>query len=53
VLIVAEALHPSANEDVSRLADTLVRELAAVWSVKPTATILSADEPRFEFGARP
>lgn len=49
VLIVAEALHESADEDVLRLTEALVRELADVWSVKATASILTADAPRVEF----
>lgn len=49
VLIVAEALHASAGADVSRLTETLVQDLAAIWSVKATATILTADAPRAEF----
>jgi DNA/RNA-binding domain of Phe-tRNA-synthetase-like protein len=49
VLIVAEALHESADADVRKLLDTLADELDAVWSVRPTAKLLTASSPRFEF----
>jgi len=47
VLIVAEALHESAAEDVSALMKTLVEELTAVWQVTPVSAVLSQDAPRF------
>lgn len=49
VLIVAEALHASAAEDVGRLVGTLAQELAAVWSVESRTQLLSRASPRFEF----
>lgn len=49
VLIIAEALHPSAAADVQRLTDALVHDLAAVWSVTATATLLTAEAPRAQF----
>lgn len=49
VLIVAEALHASAAEDVGRLLGTLAQELAAVWSVESRTQLLSRASPRFEF----
>ncbi|EJL77545.1 hypothetical protein PMI15_04634 [Polaromonas sp. CF318] len=49
VLIVAEALHASAAEDVGRLLNTLARELAAAWPTEPRAQLLSRASPRFEF----
>ncbi len=49
VLIIAEALHPSAAADIRRLTEALVQDLAAVWSVKATATLLTARAPRARF----
>lgn len=49
-LIVAEALHASAPADVPELMETLSNELAALWSVRPPATVLTPDSPRFSFG---
>lgn len=43
VLLVAEALHPSAQQDVRALVDTLVAELDGV------SAILTADAPSFDF----
>jgi DNA/RNA-binding domain of Phe-tRNA-synthetase-like protein len=52
VLIVAEALHSSAGTAVPSLTDALAEELAALWSVTPTSTILSESSPRFDFERR-
>jgi DNA/RNA-binding domain of Phe-tRNA-synthetase-like protein len=52
VLIVAEALHDKAADDVHELTATLAAELTAAWSVTPQTAILTAAEPRFTF-ARP
>ncbi|MEZ0110055.1 DNA/RNA-binding domain of Phe-tRNA-synthetase-like protein [Catenulispora sp. EB89] len=49
VLIVAEALHESAAEDVAALMKTLVDELAGVWGGTPRSAVLSAASRRFEF----
>lgn len=49
VLIVAEALHESAAEDVPRLTDALAEEIAALWSAAPATALLSRSAPRFEF----
>ena len=51
VLIVAEALHLQAVSDVRELTATLAAELGAVWSVTPSAALLTLNEPRFTFGA--
>jgi len=51
VLIVAEALHEEAASDVRELTATLTAELGAVWSVTPSAALLTPNEPRFTFGA--
>jgi DNA/RNA-binding domain of Phe-tRNA-synthetase-like protein len=49
-LIVAEAMHDSASSDVPQLAAALAGELDALWSVTPTAAVLSQPSPRFTFG---
>jgi DNA/RNA-binding domain of Phe-tRNA-synthetase-like protein len=46
-LIVAEALHDQAPDDISGLVKTLAAELHAAWSLNPQAAILSAASPRF------
>lgn len=51
VLIVAEALHETAADDVPELMATLTDELAAAWSVRPAAKLLSAGSPRFDLDA--
>lgn len=50
-LIVAEALHESAGEDVQRLTETLTREIQGVWPVRVTSAIVTSSAPRFEFKA--
>ncbi|MDP4506160.1 B3/B4 domain-containing protein [Nonomuraea turcica] len=47
VLIVAEALHETAQSDVESLMVTLIDELAALWPVTPRAAILSSSAPEF------
>ncbi len=49
VLIVAEALHDSAPDDVPRLVTTIAEEVNAVWAIEPRTAILSQALPRFEF----
>jgi DNA/RNA-binding domain of Phe-tRNA-synthetase-like protein len=49
VLIVAEALHDQAADDVRELTATLTAELTAVWSATPQTAILTATDPRFTF----
>jgi DNA/RNA-binding domain of Phe-tRNA-synthetase-like protein len=49
VLIVAEAMHASAPEDVQRLTAALAGEIGAVWSATPKRALLSRSAPRFEF----
>jgi len=46
-LIVAEALHDQAPDDMSELIKTLAAELEAAWSVAPRTAILTASAPRF------
>ena len=49
VLIVAEALHAGAGEDIGRLVATLADALARHWPVVPKTATLSPASPRFEF----
>ena len=46
VLIVAEAMHDSADPDVSRAVGILTDEIAAAWGAIPRHRRLSKDEPR-------
>lgn len=48
VLIVAEALHASAGEDVPRLTAAVADVLAEVWSVATKPALLSAEAPRYD-----
>ncbi|MEV8309344.1 phenylalanine--tRNA ligase beta subunit-related protein [Streptomyces flavidovirens] len=48
VLIIAEAMHGSAPDDVRRLTTALADELSALWPVTSTSSaILTATAPRF------
>jgi DNA/RNA-binding domain of Phe-tRNA-synthetase-like protein len=49
VLIVAEALHGSARDDVQSLLEEFAGELRSAWSPEPSSMILSRDWPRFDF----
>jgi len=49
VLIVAEALHASAAEDIGRLVETVEEALACHWPVMPKTAVLSLKSRRFEF----
>jgi len=46
-LIVAEALHDQAPQDVPELTAALAVELQTRWDVKPVTQILTASAPRF------
>lgn len=48
VLVVAEALHESASDDIASLLAALEDELRAAWSATPEAAILSRSSPRFD-----
>jgi DNA/RNA-binding domain of Phe-tRNA-synthetase-like protein len=48
-LIVAEAMHRSAEADTQTLAAAISREIEAAWSIKPTTAFLTRDSPRFDF----
>jgi len=47
VLIVAEALHDDATDDVRRLVGEVATEIAAVWPAAPKTALLSRDAPEF------
>jgi DNA/RNA-binding domain of Phe-tRNA-synthetase-like protein len=49
VLVVAEAMHDSARDDVRDLAANLADELAAHWSASPKIGTPTRSAPRFEF----
>lgn len=49
-LIVAEALHDSAAEDVRELVEEVLRALEPGWAVRVKPAVLQATAPRFEFG---
>ena len=49
VLIVAEALHAEAGEDIGRLVATVADALARHWPVAPKTAMLRRESPRFEF----
>lgn len=49
VLIVAEALHPTAAEDVPKLMADLAGELDARWPVTTAPVVLGPSAPRLEF----
>jgi DNA/RNA-binding domain of Phe-tRNA-synthetase-like protein len=48
VLIVSEALHETAGEDMRRLMADLARDLGTIWGSAASPTILTADNPVFE-----
>ncbi|MCW1410056.1 phenylalanine--tRNA ligase beta subunit-related protein [Rhizobium sp. 1AS11] len=49
VLIVAEALHASAGDDIARLVEAVADALARHWPATPKTAMLSPVSPRFEF----
>ncbi len=48
-LIVAEALHETARDDVERLTIVLSEAIAAAWDVRPSMAVLDRSSPRFDF----
>jgi DNA/RNA-binding domain of Phe-tRNA-synthetase-like protein len=48
VLIVAEALHETAPDDMPRLLATLISEISATWPTTPVGTILTPSSPRLD-----
>jgi len=51
VLIVTEAMHPTAAEDVQRLIADLATELRVLWPTTPATALLTHEAPRFELPA--
>ena len=49
ILIVAEAMHPSAPNDMEALFSTLVQELEQIWGLQAASSLLSAEAPSFWF----
>jgi DNA/RNA-binding domain of Phe-tRNA-synthetase-like protein len=47
VLVVMEALHPTAAADVARLAEALAQAMRQAWGVEPRTAVLSAAAPAF------
>ncbi|KSV86794.1 B3/4 domain-containing protein [Sinorhizobium sp. GL28] len=48
-LIVAEAMHETAREDVARLMTALSEAISAAWSTRPSMAMLDCSSPRFDF----
>jgi hypothetical protein len=42
-------MHNTASSDVPELIAAVAEELNAIWSITPTATVLSQSSPRFTF----
>ena len=51
ILIVAEAMHPTAAEDIPRLIADLANDLRTLWPTTPTTAILTQASPRFDLPA--
>ena len=51
VLVVAEAMHTGGADDVARLLDAIAASLHEAWGVAAQWRLLSAAQPRFDFGA--
>lgn len=49
ILVVAEALHPTAAQDAPALLAALSTEPTEVWGVTPTTAVLTRTAPRFDF----
>jgi len=47
MIIIAEALHDTASEDMARLVATLADEFANTWPAKPVTAQLSAERLAF------
>lgn len=50
VLVVVEALHAAAREDVPRVLEALAAGLEEVWGVQTRVGVLGAGQPVFRFG---
>jgi DNA/RNA-binding domain of Phe-tRNA-synthetase-like protein len=51
VLVVAEAMHPTASADIPKLTAALADDLGELWPAAPTTATLSQTTPRFDFPA--
>jgi DNA/RNA-binding domain of Phe-tRNA-synthetase-like protein len=49
VLIVTEAMHAGAAQDVPKLVAAIEEGLREAWGVTPQSRLLSSSEPRFDF----
>ncbi|MEV4544628.1 B3/B4 domain-containing protein [Micromonospora echinaurantiaca] len=49
ILVVVEAMHDGAAQDVPRVLDAIAGELARGWSVPSRTALLTPTAPRFEF----
>ncbi len=49
VLIVAEAMHDKAQDDVGTLVAATSEEIRDIWRCEPRAAVLSASSPQFRF----
>ena len=47
VLVIAEAMHPGAGDDMPQLVQAVQEALAHAWGVPARSAILTADAPRF------
>jgi hypothetical protein len=50
VIIVSEGVHDQAGEDVPRLLEELGEAISKLWGGAEKRAVLSAAEPRLEFG---
>jgi DNA/RNA-binding domain of Phe-tRNA-synthetase-like protein len=48
ILIVSEAMHEAAADDIARLVATLAGEVGEVWGVSPATAVLSPEARRFD-----
>lgn len=48
-LVVAEAMHETAQDDVRGLLASLSEDLNAVWSLTPSTAVLTSSAPRFDY----
>ena len=49
LLVVSEAMHETARDDIPRLIAAVAAEMTAAWGVSPTTAFPTADEPRVAF----
>jgi DNA/RNA-binding domain of Phe-tRNA-synthetase-like protein len=49
VLIVAEALHGAAADDVPKLVAAIAQELSAIWATTAQSRVLRSSSPQFDF----